>query len=74
MIINTTMYLIGVNANDKKKYVMLKVCDSVSNVFDIVSKDMSHQNLELFNLYNIELSLSNNCKYGLKLELVNIWR
>lgn len=76
MIINTTMYLIGINPSDKKEknYVMLKFCDSTSNIFDIVSKDMSHQNLDLFNLYNIELSLTNHSKYGLRLELVNIWR
>lgn len=74
MIINSTLYLIGVNPNDKKEYIMLKFCDSTSNIFDIVSKNMEHQNLELFNLYNVELVLTNHSKYGLKLELSNIWR
>lgn len=76
MIINTTMFLIGINPSDKKEknYVMLKFVDSTSNIFDIVSKNMDHQNLELFNLYNIELCLTNNYKYGLKLELVSISR
>lgn len=76
MIINSTLYLIGVNPSDKKEknYVMLKFCDSTSNIFDIVSKNMEHQNLELFNLYNVELVLTNHSKYGLKLELSNIWR
>lgn len=76
MIINNTLYLIGINPADKKEknYVMLKFCDSTSNIFDIVSKNMEHQNLELFNLYNVELCLTNHYKYGLKLELVNIWR
>ena len=76
MIINNTLYLIGINPSDKKEknYVMLKFCDSTSNIFDIVSKNMEHQNLELFNLYNVELSLTNHTKYGLRLELSNIWR
>ena len=76
MIINTTMYLIGINPSDKKEknYVMLKFCDSTSNIFDIVSKNMEYQNLEVFNLYNIELCLTNHSKYGLKLEAVNVWR
>ena len=76
MIINTTLYLIGINPSEKKEknYVMLKFCDSTSNIFDIVSKDMSHQNLELFNLYNVELSLTSHTKYGLRLELVNASR
>lgn len=76
MIINNTLYLIGVNPSDKKEknYVMLKFCDSTSNIFDIVSKNMEHQNLELFTLYNVELNLTNHNKYGLKLELNNIWR
>ena len=76
MIINNTLYLIGINPSDKKEknYVMLKFCDSTSNIFDIVSKNMENQNLELFNLYNVELSLTNHAKYGLRLEAVNIWR
>ena len=76
MIINNTLYLIGINPSDKKEknYVMLKFCDSTSNIFDIVSKNMEHQNLELFNLYNVELVLTNHSKYGLRLELSNIWR
>ena len=76
MIINNTLYLIGINPSDKKEknYVMLKFCDSTSNIFDIVSKNMEHQNLELFNLYNVELSLTNHNKYGLRLELSSIWR
>lgn len=74
MIINNTLYLIGVNPNDKKEYIMLKFCDSTSNIFDIVSKRLDDQNLELFNLYNVELSLTNHTKYGLKLEAINIWR
>lgn len=76
MIINTTLYLIGINPSEKKEknYVMLKFCDSTSNIFDIVSKNMDNQNLELFNLYNVELSLTSHTKYGLRLELVNAWR
>ena len=74
MIINTTMYLIGINVNDKKNYVMLKFCDSTSNIFDIVSKNMENQNLVLFNLYNVELSLTSHTKYGLRLELVSASR
>ena len=76
MIINNTLYLIGINPSDKKEksYVMLKFVDSTSNIFDIVSKNMEHQNLELFNLYNVELVLTNHSKYGLRLELSNIWR
>ena len=76
MIINTTLYLIGVNPSEKKEknYVMLKFCDSTSNIFDIVSKRPDDQNLELFNLYNVELSLTSHNKYGLRLEAVNVWR
>ena len=76
MIINTTMYLIGINPSEKKEknYVMLKFCDSTSNIFDIVSKRLEDQNLELFNLYNVELSLTNHTKYGLRLELVSASR
>lgn len=76
MIINNTLYLIGINPSDKKEknYVMLKFVDSTSNIFDVVSKRPDDQNLELFNLYNVELSLTNHSKYGLRLELSNIWR
>ena len=74
MNIQNNLFLIGINqSQNKKPYLILNLCDSTSNIFHVVDKNLEHTNLELFKLYTCELEVSSSEKYGIMINLLNIW-
>ena len=73
MNIQNNLFLIGVQQSQKKNYLILNLCDSTSNIFHVVDKNLEHNNLELFKLYTCELELTCSEKYGVMINLINIW-
>ena len=73
MNIQNNLFLIGVQQIQKKNYLILNLCDSTSNIFHVVDKNLEHINLELFKLYTCELDLTCSDKYGIMINLLNIW-
>ena len=73
MNIQNNLFLIGVQQIQKKNYLILNLCDSTSNIFHVVDKNLEHINLELFKLYTCELDLTCSEKYGIMINLLNIW-
>ena len=73
MNIQNNLFLIGVQQIQKKNYLILNLCDSTSNIFHVVDKNLEHINLELFKLYTCELDLTCSDKYWVMINLINIW-
>ena len=73
MNIQNNLFLIGIQQNQKKNYLILNLCDSTSNIFHVVDKNLDHTNLDLFKLYTCELEITCNEKYGIMINLLNIW-
>ena len=73
MNIQNNLFLIGIQQNQKKKYLILNWCDSTCNIFHVVDKNLDHNNLELFKLYTCELEITCTEKYGIMINLLNIW-
>ena len=74
MNIQNNLFLIGITQNQKNKnYIILNLCDSTSNIFHVVDKNLEHNSLELFKLYTCELELTCSEKYGIMINLLNIW-
>ena len=74
MNIQNNLFLIGINqSQNKKPYLILNLCDSTSNIFHVVDKNLEHNNLDLFKLYTCELEITCTEKYGIMINLLNIW-
>ena len=73
MNIQNNLFLIGIQQNQKKKYIRVNLCGSTSKSLQVVDKKLDHNNLELFKLYTCELELNCSEKYGIMMNLLNIW-
>ena len=73
MNIQNNLFLIRIQQKQKKNYLILNLCDSTSNIFHVVDKNLDHTNLDLFKLYTCELEITCTEKYGIMINLLNIW-
>ena len=73
MNIQNNLFLIGIQQNQKKNYLILNLCDSTSNIFHVVDKNLDQNNLNIFKIYTCELEITCNEKYGIMINLLNIW-